>query len=359
MKKLLGKSVYSISQPQLFDKTYEDGKKQFSQLFKNGFIFPEINPAYYAYQIKSGHHVQTGIVVAQAISDFEDGRIKIHEKTRNATRNFLHERLSALRMNFTPIFSFYKDDVDLNSFIQDAVTKATPELEFKTVDGLQHKVWKIDSEHAIDICTERLNKVENIYLADGHHRLSVIGGVMDELNVDSSKRKLVNILFPADQLRLFSFARVLRDIDADMLAQFKYALNDLFEDCNENFLEEGFNFQLFFDGSWRNVKLKDEIKSKYHDNGIGYINALDNEILKNYFSIVDQQEDERILFFKDGESKEIVEQFSSNISADLAIRLKPISIEDIMASADAGLPLPPKSTLFEPKPRSGLFITQI
>jgi len=163
LEKLLSKSVYSISQPELFGKTFEDGKAKFSDLFKNGFIFPEINKALYIYRITSNGKTQLGLVAQQQLSDFTNGTIKLHEKTRKASRDYLYKRFTQLRLNFTPIFSFYKDEHQLLESLKELIKNRVADLDFTTVDGRKHEVWKIDVMDEMSTIVDRFSSIESVY----------------------------------------------------------------------------------------------------------------------------------------------------------------------------------------------------
>jgi len=359
LEKLLSKSVYSISQPELFGKTFEDGKAKFADLFKNGFIFPEINKAIYIYRITSDGKPQLGLVAQQQLSDFTNGTIKLHEKTRKASRDYLYERFTQLRLNFTPIFSFYKDEYSLLETLEGLIKDKVADLDFTTVDGREHKVWKMDVIEEVEYIVNRFSSVETVYLADGHHRLSMLKHVYDELGIAEAEQRVTNILFPAQALGILSFARAIRDIEPDKMDQLSTFLD---QKCTKqkptNEVVPG-SYDFYFNNKWHRYTLKDSIKVNYSDSGIDYLLALNKEILEPFFEIIDQESDDRILFFKDMAGVDELEQTALRVQANLVIRLHPISVNDIIHAADQEITLPPKSTLFEPKPRAGVFITQI
>ncbi|MBX2844965.1 MAG: DUF1015 family protein [Saprospiraceae bacterium] len=358
LEKLLNKSVYSISQPDLFGKTFEDGKQKFSELFKNGFIFPELNKAFYIYQIEEAGQLTVGVVITQHINDFLNGTIKIHEKTRKTTRTYLRERFLQLRLNFTPIFSFYKNNTELTEKIHSWRTE-NPDLSFNTADGRKHSIWKLDQGHQIDTLVTAFEQIDAIYLADGHHRLNMFLEVCNELELPEAKRWVPNIIFPASDMKILAFARLIRDIPPMLMNDLSKLLAEKFDISEPTEETSAWAYDIYMNGSWKRYALLPELRKKYSDTGIAYLEALNTEVLESIFNIQDQRSDERILFFKDFKDKSELERSVNKTHSDLAIQLHPIDVHDIILAAETQLELPPKSSLFEPKPRAGVFITQI
>ncbi len=355
IEKLLGRSIYSITQPELFNKDYEAGKKQFSHLFRKGFIFPEINPHMYIYQIDTGESKHRGLVCAQQIHENTNREILGHEKTRERTLDYLNNRMSELRLNSSNIFSFFNDSEGVDETMEEYTSKFSPDMTFNTPDDYEHTIWKIDYQDTIDSLQDKFTQIPQVFLADGHHRLATLQQVFIDLNVSEEKRKLVNILFPASKVNVMAFARLIRDIDEQDLANFENKLNVYFEESvNDHF----FTYKIYRRDGWKNYSLKQAITSNFKKTGIDYLKAFDQYFLKHIFGINDQRSDDRVLFFKDTNGPGEMERLVDKKRVQLAVRLKPITIGDIMQAAIKGIDLPPKSSLFEPKPRHGLFITQ-
>ena len=340
LEKLLANSVFSISQPELFGYTFEEGKDKFGRFLREGYIYPEVRPAFYVYEIKDEKKSRLGLVCNQNISDIDAGRLLLHEKTKAKNAEFLEKRLTNLKLNFTPVFSIAPDQENLFKKI---LTKAIQNVKADITISLsneKHRVYKLSDPAMTNAVRNAIQSMPEIYLADGHHRLSVLK--------KQGKEQFSTVVFPQSDVSLYSYAKIIREVPLQLVQQFETELlkNEFLTDKNKG--EE--IMELYMNQKWK------KFYSQY--NQVDCMWKLGNFITE-YFKLNDTENDERILFLKDLYGKQSIAKFMENMNARLAIRFPPLAVEDIFHAAKKDKNLPAKSTLFHPKPRAGLFITRM
>lgn len=349
--KILKNSVFSISQPELFGYSFEESQSIFSKLLKKGYIFREPTPQYYLYTIILDDEVFHGLVCSQKTSDIHDKSILLHEKTREKSSQFLEKRLECLRLNFNPIFSIVPDK---EQFFQDCLLEIanthSPEVNVEIDSGEIHQITKIKDDDIIKRCEQFLEDTKTTYLADGHHRISVI----KKLSKDSLNAQFPSVLFSSEGVSIYSFAKIFNELPSNMVEGLVYKLKQRFSIVrNEKSPLKKGQFEIFVNKEW--------IRFQSENNPIHNLNfyRVVNSIIETQFKINNQIEDERVIFLKDIYGRESIENFSKKMQSQIAFRIHPLCVDDIFETAHTPTFLPAKSSLFEPKPRAGMFITRI
>lgn len=339
LEKLLVNSVFSISQPELFGYTFEEGKEKFARFLRQGYIFPEVQPAFYVYEIKDEKKSRLGLVCNQNISDLSNGKLLMHEKIKAQNSQFLENRLTQLKLNFTPIFSIAPEKNNkLKSKLNLAIKENKPEISI-SLAGETHQVYKIKNQQITDAIKQEIYSVNTMYLADGHHRLSVLK--------KQGKKHFSTVVFPESDVSIYGYAKILRQMPPNQMLSLYETMKNQFSTNSEDGSKA---FEIFYDNSWQTFYTDKELAQAFDQC---------NELMNNHFQITNIDDDDRVLFLKDLYGKHSIEMFMKNMHGQMVIRQKALSVQDIMQVANKGESLPAKSTLFYPKPRAGLFITRL
>lgn len=337
------------------------GKRHFDRMQEEGFFYREDSPSLYVYELERDGHKQRGLMCLASVDDYLDDRIKKHEKTRREKEENRVDHIDTLDAQTGPIFLTYRNQKAIDELI-DRSTKKEP-LAFTTDDETTHRLWTIDDENIIQKIEENFESLDSLYIADGHHRSASavrVGEMRRKAygpgNDETPYNYFMAIVYPSEELKVYDYNRVVADLNG-------LNLDELIEKIGENFSieeekaevhprEKG-EFGMFVDGKWYRLRYKGEPIDDV-------IDGLDVSILQNYLlapvlGIGDPRSDERIDFVGGVRG---LKELERRVNEDMAVAFSmfPTSLEDLMAVADAGKVMPPKSTWFEPKPRSGLFI---
>lgn len=347
-------------------EVYERAAELLSDRVSDGTLFKDQTPCYYLYRLSADGHEQTGIVAACAIDDYEDGTIRRHELTRAADEKDRVDHILATGCQTGPVFIAYRDN-DVLTTIVEAAKGATPVYDFDDAEGVHETVWRVARPAAVEAIEAMLELVPRAYIADGHHRAAAAARVREELaargQIDSPEHPanyLLAVLFPESQLHTLPYDRVVSDLGGMSPDEFLAAV------AREGFAvgatqdepirptERG-HFGLFMDGSWRELSWQGpEAKTVV---GRLDVSVLHDHLLSSVLGITDPRDDPRVSFKGGVEDAGALERVVEKGGIALAMPATPVS--DMMAVADEGGIMPPKSTWFEPKLRSGLFIRPI
>lgn len=372
-------SLYHIIKPEInFEpgtdehdpKVYTSAREHFDLFRKNGWLVQDKKENYYVYAQTMGNRTQYGLVVAAWMEDYMAGRIKKHELTR---RDKEEDRMKHVRVNdanIEPVFFAYKHVDELDQIIAKYTAK-TPEYDFVAqIDGFGHKFWVIDDDKDIARITELVAQIPAMYIADGHHRsaaAALVGNERKQQNPNHTGNEEYNyflaVCFPDNQLNIIDYNRVVKDLNGLTDAEFIKALE-------ENFIVEKkgkeiykpcalHNFSLYLNGEWYSLTAKE---GRYNDQdpiGVLDVTISSNLILDQILGIKDLRSDKRIDFVGGirglGELKRRVDSGEMKV----ALALYPVTMQQIIDIADSGNIMPPKTTWFEPKLRSGLVIHEL
>lgn len=372
-------SFYHINMPEInfpegiaFDdpRVYDEANKQFRKFIENGWLVQDKNENYYLYAQSMGEKTQYGIVVAASAADYHNGLIKRHELTRREKEDDRMKHVIVTDINAGPAFFAYPDDEVLNKLIaRYAATK--PEYDFTAPeDGFRHRLWVISDEDDIDTITKEFVKMPSLYIADGHHRSAAAARVAQEkakADPNHTGKEEYNyfmaVCFPASQLTILDYNRVIKDLNGMPSEEFLKALEKNFvvvkkgkEDYRPQHLHE---FSMYLDGEWYSLTAR---PGTYDDNdpiGCLDVDISSRLILDELMGIKDLRSDKRVDFVGGLRGlKELCRRVDSG-EMRWALALYPVSMEQIMNIADSGKIMPPKATWFEPKLRSGLVVHKL
>ena len=341
------------------EAVYAKAKENFLALQKDGALIRESEPCIYLYQQRMGQHVQIGIAAVCHIEDYERDIIKKHEKTRRDKEDDRTRLIGTLSADTGPVFLTYRDSEALNA-LASAAKKVAPLYDFTAPDGIQHTVWRVAGGQEF---VRAFQNVPVAYVADGHHRTASavrVGRERREKNPNHTGDEPYNwflaVLFPASQLQILPYNRAVKDLNGLSKADFLDAVGSAFivrADASETPSRPG-EIRMYLDGVWHGLEWQpatDADPISQLD-----VTGLQDRLLAPILGIDDPRTSKRIDFIGGIRGAgELVKAVDSGKSA-VAFSMYPTTVEQLMAIADAGQIMPPKSTWFEPKLRSGLFI---
>jgi uncharacterized protein (DUF1015 family) len=338
-------------------KVYEKAKENLDAFISRSVLFNENKPCYYIYQLIMNDKSQTGLVCCSSVTDYEEGLIKKHELTRpdKELDRINHMKITGAQTG--NVFLAFRDVDDLNEIIEKWKAEKSPVYDFTANDNVQHSVWVISDENIIDEITEIFKtQVDCTYIADGHHRAASAAKVKYQLSDNERAGYFLTTLFPATELHILDYNRVVKDLNDLSKEEFLDRINKNFstEKLTEAYSpEEPHNFGMYLDGSWYRLTALD---GSYSTDPIGIldITVLQNNLLEPVLGIKDQRTDERIDFIGGIRGLKELEKRVDSKEMAVAFSLHPVSVQQLFDIADSGNIMPPKSTWFEPKLRDGL-----
>ncbi len=369
------KSLYHIIKPEINftpiadehdPQVYDAAVAQFAKFKAEGWLRQDQQPVYYLYSQTMGDRTQYGLVVAANVDDYLNGIIKKHELTRADKEEDRMKHVRCLSANMEPVFFAFPDNEVLDRVIRQTVAKPSTE-KFTSAEGFGHEFWVIDEPELIQQVTEAFAAIPYLYVADGHHRTAAaarVGQERAQQNPNHTGNEEYNfflaVCFPASQLKIMDYNRVVKDLNGLTDEQFLAALAENFEvelkGADEYRPTHLHNFSLYLSGQWYSLTAK---PGTYDDNdpiGVLDVSVSSNLILDRILGIKDLRRDKRIDFVGGlrglGELKRRVDSGEMRV----ALALYPVSMDQLMAIADSGNIMPPKTTWFEPKLRSGLVV---
>ncbi|MCR4815195.1 MAG: DUF1015 domain-containing protein [Lachnospiraceae bacterium] len=349
------------------DEVYEKARDMFREQVSEGIYVTDEKPVYYVYELIMDGRSQTGLVACASIDDYQNEIIKKHENTRADKEEDRIRHVGTMEAQTGPIFLAYRFEENIDREIKKAKAEA-PLYDFTSEDGITHKVWIISDEKSIDVIRNAFAGMKDIYIADGHHRCASavkVGLKKREANPGYTGEEEFNyflsVLFPDEQLMIMDYNRVVKDLGEYTDESFIEALKDVFEiktvGTNPEKPSSKGEIAMFLSDCWYLLKVKDAFKSDDPIKGLD-VSVLQDYVLNPMFHIEDPKTDKRIDFVGGIRGYSELER-RVHTDCRVAFGMYPTSINELFAVADAHLLMPPKSTWFEPKLRSGLFIHSI
>lgn len=349
------------------DCVYEKADQMLREKILEGKFVQDPTPCFYLYELTMDGHSQTGVVGCASIDDYRNNVIKKHENTRADKEEDRIRHVDTCSMQTGPIFLAYRAKEDLKEKIRE-LKKQAPVYDFVSEDGIGHRVWVIDNDSDVAMIEEAFGKIPAIYIADGHHRCASavkVGLKRREQYPDYTGEEEFNyflsVIFPDEELRILDYNRVVKDLNGMDAATFLTRIEEYFAVEKKGQspyrpTEKG-TFGMYLENEWYSLFAKDEIKSEDAVEGLD-VSLLQNDLLDPILGIMDPKTDKRIDFV--GGIRGLGE-LERRVHTDMkvAFSMYPTSIAELFAVADAGRLMPPKSTWFEPKLRSGLFLHEI
>lgn len=374
------KSLLHITKPEIDfnpilpdhdSRVYDKAVQNFAEWQKKGWLVQDGKPCYYVYAQTMDGRTQYGLVLCAHTDDYSDGKIKKHELTRKDKEDDRMIHVKIQNANIEPVFFAYKDNAELNEIVAKTAS-GEPEYSFTDENGFGHAFWVIDDDAVISRITEIFTtKVDAFYVADGHHRTAAaarVGAEKREGNPNHTGQEEYNyfmtVCFPESQLKIIDYNRVVKDLNGLSSEQFIEALGKDFDVKPYN--GEGeyrpshlHNFAMYLEGKWYSLEAK---AGRYDDKdpiGVLDVTILSNLVLDKILGIKDLRTDKRIDFVGGIRGLGELSRRVDNGEMKVAFALYPVSMKQLTDIADSGNIMPPKTTWFEPKLRSGLAIHKL
>lgn len=352
------------------DRVYAKAAENLNKMIEDKIYIQDEKGALYIYRLTMNGREQTGIVGCTSVDEYLNGKIKKHELTRADKEQDRIRHVDECNANTGPIFLTYKAKAEIDKIVADK-TKQEPIYDFVAEDGIRHTVWLIDDEKTINALEENFKSVDSLYIADGHHRNASAVKVAlkrreENSNYDENAEfnYYLSVIFPDNQLHIMDYNRVVKDLNGLSKEEFFDKVKEKFE-INE-YQEKGcfrpdcmHSFGLYIDKKWYSLKARSEIIDENDPVGSLDVSILQNELLHPILNINDPRTDKRIDFVGGIRGLEELERRVDNGEMKLAFSMYPTSMKQLMDIADADKIMPPKSTWFEPKLRSGIFIHKL
>ena len=344
-------------------KLHEHAATNLNNYISNGNLLEDKDQYLYIYQISMGAHVQTGIIAAVSIEEYDSGIIKKHEFTRPEKEDDRTMHIQVTKANTGPVFLTFRNDGSFNNQISGVINR-DKDISFEADDGTLHSIWRIQDSNIINEIREYFKRVQSLYIADGHHRAASASRVHKEMTKNEPKHNFresynyfLATIFPHDEMQIMGYNRVVEDLCGLSNEQFISKLRENFDIqklSNKRGPKERFSFTMLLGNCWYCLTAKQKIIKQ---DSVLRLDAsiLQNHILEPILKIEDPRTDKRIEFVGGIRGLEELERKCSS-NAKVAFALYPVSIEDLFRVSDDNKVMPPKSTWFEPKLRSGLIV---
>ena len=346
------------------DKVYEKAKENLDKMIDGGLYIEDEKPNYYIYRQVMKGRSQTGLVACASIDDYNNNVIKKHELTREEKEIDRINHVYKCEAHTGPIFLTYRENKDISKIVNEWVKKE-PIYDFKADDGVSHTVWIIDDEYTVNKLQDLFKTVKYLYIADGHHRSASavkVGHIKraekENYTGEEEFNFFLSISYPDSELEVLDYNRTVKDLNGLSKEEFLSKVKENFEiiESSEQVKpKEKHTFGMYLENQWYLLKAKKGIFNPDDPVDRLDVSILQNNLLRPILGIDDPRKSKRIKFIGGIRGLNELEK-RVNTDMKVSFSMYPTTIEDIMAIADSGETMPPKSTWFEPKPRSGLFI---
>ena len=338
------------------NEVYEKGAENLKSLLNSEYMEQDEKPSIYIYQLETKSHTQTGIFTCASVQDYDNDVILKHELTRpdkedDRTRHILTQQAHAEPVMFT-----YKDSENISFLVEKTTLTQPPFIEHTADDGVIHKLWKTDKPVNF---VEAFAKLENLYIADGHHRCKSASRVSETLRKQDNSFPgeaeydyFPVVLFPMSQMKILPYNRIIKTVTSDQFDKLKESFN--LQKTEVKSPEIKGNISIYYEGVWWKTSLP-ELDG---DSAVSTLDAarLQKLILEPVFDIQDIRTDDNIAFVGGSRGTDELEKLVDKKKADLAISMYPTGIDELVEVSDRGELMPPKSTWFEPKVKSGTIV---
>lgn len=344
------------------DCVYDKAKELINTWIEEGRLVKQDKPMFYIYQEIMNGRPQTGIVGCASVADYENNIIKKHENTLAAKEADRIRHIDTTNMQTGPIFLAFRSNKEIDDFLAQK-TSEKPYYDFVSEDGITHKVWLVDDDGEIESVEGYFAAMNAIYIADGHHRCASACKVSAKRHIEGKVQEsdfFMSVLFPENQLKIMDYNRVVKDLNGYDVATFLEELETYCHiggsDIPVKPAKKG-QVGMYLDGQWFSLEFKTEYLSDDPVEGLD-VSILQKYVLDGMLDIKDPKNDKRIDFVGGIRGLEELER-RVNSDCRVAFAMYPTDINELFDVADASRLMPPKSTWFEPKLRSGLFLHSI
>lgn len=351
-------------------EVYEKAKSNMEDYLADHVLVRDEKPMLYLYRQIMDGRAQTGIVGCVSVDEYQENIIKKHEFTRVEKELDRINHFDVCDANTEPVFLTYRDSRKIDSIVEGWISTHTPEYDLATPDGISHILWKIDEWDTIKQLTDLFAEIDSLYIADGHHRSASAAKVSmkrreEYPDYDGSEEfnYFMAVIFPDSDLKIFDYNRVIKDLNGLTKEEFLSKLSPLFDvtkiiEEGQPYIPEGKHiFSMYLDHQWYRLAAKPELLSTDIIKGLD-VSILQEHVLAPLLGIEDPRTDKRIDFVGGIRGLSELEK-RANSDMCLAFAVYPVCIEDLLSVADQKKVMPPKSTWFEPKLGSGLFIHEL
>ena len=344
---------------------YAQGALNLEKFINEKILFQDEKPAFYLYRQKMDSHEQTGLVACVSTDEYKRDKIKKHELTRLEKEDDRLNHILSLKAQTGPVFLTYRSTASIDGLVEE-ISDQEPVYDFKTNDCIQHTFWVVSNQSFIHRIEKEFSDIEVLYIADGHHRSAAATRASEVLSKKNPQHTgneeynyFLSVLFPHDQMYIMDYNRVVKDLNGLNAEEFLEKLRKKFL-VREFARSEGYkpklrhDFGMYLHGMWYRLSAIPGTWKDNHPTQRLDVSILYENLLKPILNIGDPRKDKRIDFVGGMRGIEGLEARVDTGEMAVAFSLYPTSIEDLLATADAGEIMPPKSTWFEPKLRSGL-----
>lgn len=353
-------------------ETYAKSRENLEKFIAEGTLVRDEKPCFYVYRQIFRGRVQTGVVGCASVDEYLDGTIKKHELTRKEKERDRIEHFDACSAQTEPVFLACRRSEAVAAVVREQTERRAPEYDFRTDDGVSHALWKIDDEAAIAAIREGFAAVPALYIADGHHRTASAAAVSarrraahPDFSGTEEFNFLMAVIFWAEDLFIMDYNRVVKDLNGRTKEESLAEISEKFEVVPAPYQENGYaprrkhEFGMFLDGAWHSLTARAGTFDENHPTASLDCAVLQENLLAPVLGIDDPRTSARIDFVGGIRGLGELERRCREDGNAVAFALFPVTMDDLFRVADAGEIMPPKSTWFEPKLRSGLFVHEI
>ncbi|HVO67972.1 MAG TPA: DUF1015 family protein [Syntrophales bacterium] len=347
------------------NRIYEIAGENLHRMIQEKTLYQDKTPCFYIYRQKMNSHEQYGIVARVGLAEYESGRIKKHELTTVDKEIDRIKHILTINAQTGPVFLTYPPQEVIDGMVN-KIIKSDPEYDFVADDGISHTVWVIKNEKDIAAIKGSFAKVDTLYIADGHHRAAAAAAVRRMRRAqnpasreDEAYNFVMAVLFPYNQLKILGYNRVVRDLNGLNEIEFLRMVGEQFF-ISDNFAEKSpgqyHEIGMYLRGRWFKIEPKDGSYEKDDPVNVLDVSILQDNLLKPVLGIQNPRTDGRIEYIGGIRGVKELEKLVDSNEFAVAFSLYPTNMEQLMAVSDTGKIMPPKSTWFEPKLRSGIFV---
>jgi uncharacterized protein (DUF1015 family) len=346
------------------DLVYQKAAENFKRFLQDKIFIQDESKCFYLYKQIWGHHVQVGLVAGASVDDYQKDIIKKHELTREDKENDRMRHIQATNANAGPVFLTFRDQPEILATFEQ-VMRQQPECDFTSADGVQHIFYVISDQTTISSLKKMFSRLDYLYVADGHHRSASASRVKDlkqKANTAHTGNEEYNfflsVIFPASQMKIMAYNRVVKDLKGMCKAEFFQKLRERFEvvETDSKAPASRHQFCLYIEGKWYLLSAKPETFNAKDPIESLDVQILQKNLLDPILGIINPRTDNRIDFVGGIRGTKELEKLVDSKKYVIGISMFPTSIEELFKVADAGKIMPPKSTWFEPKLKSGLVV---
>lgn len=342
---------------------YAKAVENLHKMEKEGILRRDAKPYFYLYRLQMGEHVQTGLVAAASVAAYDAERIRRHEFTRPDKEDDRVRQIAALNAQTGPVFLTYRHSPVIDA-LAGRVASGAPEYDFSADDGVRHMLWVVRDDAVAKQLGEAFENVERLYIADGHHRCAAASRVAASRRAanpnhtgEESYNYFLSVIFPDNQMQIMDYNRVVRDLSGLSREQFLERVGQAFSiDKSAHAVKPAGTgeFGMYLPGQWYRLRIQPQFIPANNPVAQLDVSLLANHLIAPILGITDARRDKRIDFVGGIRGLQELEQRVNSGEMAVAFSLFPTGMDQLMAVADSGEVMPPKSTWFEPKLADGL-----